>query len=344
MLKPTVSIIVPNYNHAPYLQERLDSILNQTYQDFEVILLDDCSTDNSREIIELYRHHPKVSHIVYNLSNSGSPFKQWVKGFDLAGGEFIWVAESDDFADLNFLQICLDKLSREDGDFVHTNSRIVDSKGVTRGLYSDFRNQFFSTELWSEDHVLFSNEIISRYLLFKNIINNASSALFRRELINELNHERFIYFRNAGDLYFYLSVLSKTNCYYIAEPLNFCRFHDFNFTAKNIENGILNEEVFTVVCDFVKDYREVFPADAKKMECAVKFISLKYGVPYLIHMRISSSYRRIIELKKTGIMTLGDAWRFFAHILLTKYQIKGTRFISNYLLRTNLWRRINYIK
>jgi len=53
-MPPAVSFIVPNYNHALYLPQRLDSILEQTYQDFELILLDDCSTDNSREILQDY--------------------------------------------------------------------------------------------------------------------------------------------------------------------------------------------------------------------------------------------------------------------------------------------------
>ena len=62
---PTVSVIVPNYCHAPYLEQRIESILQQTFQDFELILLDDCSTDGSREILERYRNHPKVSGIFY---------------------------------------------------------------------------------------------------------------------------------------------------------------------------------------------------------------------------------------------------------------------------------------
>ena len=68
---PTVSVIVPNYCHAPYLEQRIESILQQTFQDFELILLDDCSTDGSREILERYRNHPKVSGIFYNERNSG---------------------------------------------------------------------------------------------------------------------------------------------------------------------------------------------------------------------------------------------------------------------------------
>ncbi len=68
---PTVSVIVPNYNHASFLKQRINSILEQTYQDFELILLDDCSTDNSREILEQYRSNPHVSHIAHNEINSG---------------------------------------------------------------------------------------------------------------------------------------------------------------------------------------------------------------------------------------------------------------------------------
>jgi glycosyltransferase involved in cell wall biosynthesis len=100
---PTVSVIVPNYNHARYLRQRIDSVLGQTYRDFEVILLDDCSTDESRSIISEYENHPKVR-IELNDKNSGSPFKQWNKGVRLAHGKYVWIAESDDYADERLLE------------------------------------------------------------------------------------------------------------------------------------------------------------------------------------------------------------------------------------------------
>jgi len=99
---PTVSVIVPNYNHARYLRRRVDSILAQTYSDFELILLDDCSTDHSREILASYRDNPKVR-VEFNAKNSGTPFKQWNKGVQMARGRYIWIAESDDYADFRFL-------------------------------------------------------------------------------------------------------------------------------------------------------------------------------------------------------------------------------------------------
>lgn len=82
----------------------MKSIFNQTFQDFEVILLDDASTDNSREILHKYQEHPKVSHLIINETNSGSPFKQWEKGLAFARGEFIWIAESDDYCNIFFLK------------------------------------------------------------------------------------------------------------------------------------------------------------------------------------------------------------------------------------------------
>lgn len=98
------SVIIPNYNHAKFLKERIDSVLNQTFQDFELILLDDYSKDNSREILGSYESDSHVTHILFNEINSGSTFRQWLKGFELSKGEYIWIAESDDFADLHFLE------------------------------------------------------------------------------------------------------------------------------------------------------------------------------------------------------------------------------------------------
>ena len=100
---PTVSVIVPNYNHARFLPQRIESILRQTYQDFELILLDDCSTDDSRAVLSQYASEPRVR-IQFNEVNSGSTFRQWNKGVRLARGKYVWIAESDDYADERLLE------------------------------------------------------------------------------------------------------------------------------------------------------------------------------------------------------------------------------------------------
>ena len=107
---PKVSVIVPNYNHRPYLTRRIESILNQTFTDFELILLDDCSKDGSQQLLESYAGNPKVSQIVLNQQNSGSTFAQWKRGLALARGEYVWIAESDDFAEPTFLETLVAQL------------------------------------------------------------------------------------------------------------------------------------------------------------------------------------------------------------------------------------------
>jgi cellulose synthase/poly-beta-1,6-N-acetylglucosamine synthase-like glycosyltransferase len=71
---PTISVVIPNYNHARYLRKRSESVLGQTYQDFEVILLDDFSMDESRSIIDEYGNDPRVR-IELSDKNSGSTFR-----------------------------------------------------------------------------------------------------------------------------------------------------------------------------------------------------------------------------------------------------------------------------
>ncbi|MBQ7454494.1 MAG: glycosyltransferase, partial [Selenomonadaceae bacterium] len=101
---PLISVIVPNFNHAPFLRERLKTIYAQTYKNFEVILLDDASTDSSRDILREYQQlHADNTRLIFNAQNSGGVFNQWRKGLEAARGDLIWIAESDDFSAENFL-------------------------------------------------------------------------------------------------------------------------------------------------------------------------------------------------------------------------------------------------
>jgi hypothetical protein len=101
---PLVSVIVPNYNHAEFLAQRFESIFAQSYRNFELIVLDDASGDNSIAVIEAARPRGGENfRTVYNAVNSGNIFAQWRKGIDLAQGELIWICESDDFCEPDFL-------------------------------------------------------------------------------------------------------------------------------------------------------------------------------------------------------------------------------------------------
>ena len=149
----TVSVIVPNYNHAPYLKRRLDSIYQQTYQDFEVILLDDCSTDDSVKILKSYAETMPNTIFVPNKSNSGSVFRQWHKGVDLSKGKYIWIAESDDFASPHFLQKlvgAMDKNARV--GLVYSQSWLVDIQGNVLGNANCWTNDLDAYR-WSSNFI-----------------------------------------------------------------------------------------------------------------------------------------------------------------------------------------------
>lgn len=189
-----VSIILPNFNHANYLSERLESIFNQSYQNFEVIILDDCSIDTSIEILNTYKNHPKVSHFIVNTVNSGSPFKQWQKGLKLAKGDFVWIAESDDYCDLNFLESQLKQIKTQDLDVVVAETKTVKNKKITGQTQHP---------VFKETDVL---EITLDSFLYCPILN-VSAVLFKKGLIEDVN--QFFNYRLIGDRVFYFEAFQN---------------------------------------------------------------------------------------------------------------------------------------
>lgn len=229
-MTPKVSVIVPNYNHAPFLKQRLDSIFNQTFQDFEVIILDDCSTDNSKDIIEQYRYNSKASHIVYNETNSGSPFKQWAKGFELAQGEYIWIAESDDWAEPNFLKTSVNNIEQ------NSSASLVFCDSIF-----EYQDHTDLNPAFHENKSILGKDFIKSYLFLTNCIYNASCVLFRKDSLLFHNKE-FATYQALGDWLFWLSICEKGSVIYVKNPLNHFRMHNSNTTSKKISSGISNTE------------------------------------------------------------------------------------------------------
>lgn len=245
-LQTAVSIIIPNYNHALYLKQRIDSVLNQTFQDFELLILDDYSTDSSREIIELYRGNPKITQIIYNEENSGGVFKQWIKGIEKAKGKYIWIAESDDYADENFLQQTLNVIEQDDAiGMVFTNTNTVNSEGEFRWTTAENKSSCYA-ELATLDNTI-NKDNASQFLVSEMIIANASSVLFRKSSLVAINFEELKKFVNTGDRFVYLGIALQSNIVYISKPLNFMRSHEHNTTKKSFENGNIHKDRLRVL-------------------------------------------------------------------------------------------------
>jgi len=227
--QPFVSVIIPNYNHARYLDERIQSVLNQTYQNFEVIILDDKSTDNSVEVINKYINNPHVSHVVANEENCGSTFKQWHKGFELAKGEIIWIAESDDSCDKSLLETLVRGYIENDAVLAFCRSCKYDVKGN--------KNYYLHQSKLHDDMVVDGKCFISQYMLDKNSVANASSAIFNRKVAMSIDRQ-YMTMKGNGDWLFWIELMEHGNVYFCSKELNYFRFHSTNTTKTLGNQGI----------------------------------------------------------------------------------------------------------
>lgn len=241
-----VSVILPNYNHALYLTERIESILKQTYQNFELILLDDKSSDNSLGVLKSYESHPKVSHVDYNVTNSGSTFQQWSKGLNYCQGEYIWIAESDDIAHPNFLFHLVNMLDSDKTlAFAYSQSHEINEKSEIIGSY--FRHtEDLNAQLWKNDFILSGSDFVINYLTKKNCIPNVSAVLFRKAHFFVTEHVKS--YRYLGDWLLYVQLLENKKIGYIADSLNYFRTHN-NTTrsGKTLDDWLYTKEEFVGV-------------------------------------------------------------------------------------------------
>ena len=224
-----VSVIIPNFNHARYLDERIQSVLKQTYQNFEVIILDDKSTDNSLEVINKYKDNPHIAKIVVNEKNSGSTFKQWHKGFELAKGELIWIAESDDSCDKNFLSTLVPIYRKNNASIAFVRSVKMDSGGNLKGLFP------YQEDLM-DDITLDGKQFISEYLYRKNLIMNASATLFDKKIAMQID-KGYINFKGSGDWLFWIEIAEHGSVCFVNKNMNYFRIHENNTTIQIQRTG-----------------------------------------------------------------------------------------------------------
>jgi len=267
---PKVSVIIPNYNHKRYLLQRIESVLDQTFQDFEVIILDDCSTDGSEEIIEQYRTNRKVTDIVYNKTNSGSTFKQWEGGFKLAKGEWFWIAESDDYCENTFLKTLLGLAETEKNvGIVFANSYWVNDEACIGEELSVYKKSFFKSGI---DEV--------RELTKHCTIQNASSCIIKREYALQAIQGLSKY-KACGDWIFYTRVLQNCNLVYTDSKLNYFRWYHNNISSTAKEKLWVTEGV-----DVLKNinYNQVFFTSGEFLQLIkewvkkVRHLNLKDGL------------------------------------------------------------------
>lgn len=186
---PKISVIIPIYNAAEYLKRCLDSVCNQTIKDIEIICIDDCSSDDSANILKQYAENYKNLKAIYLESNQGESTARNT-GISWAKGEYLAFVDNDDEVDLNFYEKLYDKSQENDSDIVKGQAIEIGYNGqkhYVKQLQEGDDKLFFLTYWWTaiykrsmiiENGISFStNHCLGGDLLFLNKAVTAAKDL-----------------------------------------------------------------------------------------------------------------------------------------------------------------------
>lgn len=244
---PKISVIVPNYNHEHFLRRRLNSIYGQTYKNIEVILLDDCSSDQSRSLLDQYAEaHPEITRKLYNDENSGSTFRQWAKGIKAATGDLVWIAESDDYCDERFLEVLVRCFEDKAVLLAYSKCVFVDKDEIPLrdDNFQIHVNDLECAQKWNNSYVETAHNEVRSALGIKNTIPNASGVLFKRPVdMPLLDDESWLSMVVAGDWVFYLHIIRGGKIAYSTKTTNFFRRYEGSAAETTYMKDVFYREV-----------------------------------------------------------------------------------------------------
>jgi glycosyltransferase involved in cell wall biosynthesis len=233
-----VSIVVASYNHAEFLDRRMETLLSQTYPAIEILVIEDCSSDDSLAVLRKYEHAPKVKLII--REHNGGWLAVSRQGIEMSSGEFVIFAQCDDDCDPRLIERLVDGMqANPSAGVAFCRSLLVDKAGHELGDDFSVREPSFRTRCVTD--TLLTRKEMSRFLLHSCVIPNMSAALIRRECFSVIGHLSTDYPAcNDWDLFF--RIVTRYDVAYIAEPLN--RFRQHETTMRNVTKGRVTYEEF----------------------------------------------------------------------------------------------------
>lgn len=197
-MKPTLSVIIPNYNNAPWLPRCLDSVLNQTFRDLEILLVDDGSSDDSEAVIRAYAQ--KDSRVRPVFQENGGVTAARLAGLALAEGEWITFVDSDDVIEPDMYQRLLDSAAACGADISHCGQKMV---------YPDGRIVYYynTGDRWEQDNLTGLRELLEE----KKIEPGLCNKVYRRTLFEGLPEQMDRSIKNNEDFLMNYYLFSKAN-------------------------------------------------------------------------------------------------------------------------------------
>jgi radical SAM superfamily enzyme YgiQ (UPF0313 family)/glycosyltransferase involved in cell wall biosynthesis len=223
---PKVTVVVPSYNHERFLARRLESIFTQTYKNIELLVIDDCSSDDSDSVIRSFLQKHSFRYI-RNGRNSGSPFAAWETAASLATGRYIWICESDDYADPAFLETAVSMMEkRPKAVLFYCDSVIIDGEGMKNGHTDNYFHDIWKQSRWDNDFISDGPAELAAFQVSGQTVPNMSSALIVTEAFRKAYNPFLKKLKLAGDWLFIGRLMRHGEVIYCKKTLNYFRSHE----------------------------------------------------------------------------------------------------------------------
>ncbi len=286
-----VSIVVTSYNHAEFLPQRMESLLAQTYSNIEIIVVDDGSTDGSREYLNTFKVYPKVS-LFFLESNKGYVYASNF-GAGKAKGEYIIFAECDDYSEPDQVATLYQALTTITGVGVAwSRSHLIDEKG--RIIGSDFQERSKAFQDYCNSDVQISGGMVQKFLLHSCVVPNMSAAMFRKSLFTGIGGLSDKY-QLSADLDFWVRMAEAGDFYYLKKPLNYFRSHP-DTVRNNLGHSVQLIEMIDIISSLKKKVKST-----RKEKIDLK---IRLGISWFI-----SGKRDFASFSKTFLSVLTSTFR-----------------------------------
>lgn len=237
-----ISVIIPVYNYEDYLHVCLNSILKQSYQNFEIICIDDASTDSSLEILEFFAKNDSRIIILKNKINMGSDYCK-NRGFEISQGNFIYFLDEEGWLNSDAFEVLMENMEKNNLDFILFKNRLFNNE--SKNFEEDFNNINFMHYL---DSNVFNPQNLENYLKFliKHIpLNKFYSKSFLIE--NKINFDSN-FFKNSFNS---------------AKNISFLNLSLYNIFKKVDSNDEFNTECSALFNKFIIEFLPFIPFDDK---------------------------------------------------------------------------------
>jgi glycosyltransferase involved in cell wall biosynthesis len=273
---PLISIILPVYNGEKYLSKAIESCLNQSYINIELIIVNDCSTDNSLQIIESFAENDERIIIINNKENKKLPASLNI-GHNQAKGDFITWTSDDNMLKSNFLEFLLNTIENEEADLVYSDYDIINNDGKLKRKHKSGPTE---------------------HLLFGNIIG--ASFLYKKKVFEALKgYDENLYLLEDYD--FWLRASLKFKFFHSNENLYQYRLHENSLTAKIQDSILINEQhKDSIIFMFANFANNLGWSDSTKKFLMSRYLKVENIISfYFIHQKTIKG--DILKLKNNAL-------------------------------------------